>query len=146
MKKGIIIVIVLIIGAIGIGEFLRDEEKLSTKYVFEGPIIIEDFISAEGLIMQIRTNTAKDKWKYVEIYQDGTFKFYQQKENSINLRLEYELAKEGQYQYDIKKILKEMKLVNRKEYEITLGNNDKYYTDSRNQALKEFLEEINVNL
>ena len=116
-------------------------------------ISLDEITNENGLIFRIERNDATSDCDsiFLEVYNDGTYKLTTTKitSNGNGLThpiLVYDEPTSGTYQYDIKNIFLELKQVSEKDYIITTGTNETYSTDKNNEKLKEFLEEIDIDL
>ena len=122
--------------------FMNKEFK--DTYLFLNDVKIEEFENVNnGLIFQIKNRNINCDTVKLEVYIDGTYKYYDTNLNGSNEEVN---ETDYRYDYDLAKIFKEIKRPSDKTYIITTGKNEEYYTDIENKALKEFLDSINVNL
>lgn len=106
--------------------------------------------SEDGLIMSIRKFNANCLNALIEIYNDGTYKLYDTNiipdSEVINAILIWDDPKTFTFKYNALDILKDMKKINKGEYEIQLGSGEVYTTDSSNKALMAFLNNEDIDL
>ncbi len=142
------LVLLIIIGVI----LCFMNKNFKDTYLFLDGVNLEDLENINnGLLLEIKNRSIKCDAVKLEVYIDGTYKYYDTNLNGSNEEVNetdyrYDDPLVGRYDYDITKIFKGIKRPSDKTYIITTGKNEEYYTDIENKALKEFLDSINVNL
>ncbi len=150
-NKGFWIGSIVLLIIMGILVCFMNKEFKET-YLFSDGVSLEELENiGSGLLFQIKNRDIKCDTVKLEVYKDGTYKYYDtnlngslEEVNEVDYR--YADPMVGTYQYDITKIFNSIKRPSDKTYVINTGKNEEYYTDINNKFLKEFLDSINVNL
>ncbi len=148
-----IIFLITIIFTLGVYVAKKVSPYSKNNYVFSSSLTLDNIVGDDGLIMSIRSGKFnKCVTPYLEIYSDGTYKLYDTHikiigEGHAYANLIWGDPKIGKYNYNILKILRNIKERSRSEYEISLGNKEENYnTDSDNQELMKFLNKYGLDL
>ena len=143
--------------------FYEIEQKKNIYYDYlnldMSKITIDD-LNYNGLLFSVeKKNSECDIPVLLGIYKNGKYKLYTEYKScrpgvACNLILEYNKSIEGNYDYDVIEIIRHsvdanlMQYYNDHwpEYMIDSGKGHQFITDSDNKWLKEFLEQIDVDL
>lgn len=138
---------------------IKDLDKFKIEYIKEEkrPIKKEDIISDKNLLFSITWRNTKCIPIQLNIYDNNKYilsnSYKDCKPNkTCTLALIYSNQVSGNYNYDVMNIINNSQEstiyedINIYPYEIFTGNSQIFYTDNNNLFLKEFLNQINVNL
>ncbi len=150
-----IIILLLIVIILGGGLYIAKKYSLSIidSKIFDDNITLEDITRDDGLIMSIRKINTKCNISIVlNIYNNGTYELYDTilipEGKEINTNLIWSDVKKYTYDDDILNIVKNIKTINRREYEVQFGNGEIYMTtdDTDNRELMNFLNKYGIDL
>ena len=155
LVKIVILILVIILVALGVvyaNHIINKNHEEKKQEPLLDDIDIAEITNEDGLIFRIQRadNTDCDS-VFLEVYEDGTYRLTttqvipEDGEDILGM-IVYKDPVEGTYEYDIKEIFLNLKQVSEKEYMITTGNNETYFTDKENSKLMEFLNTIDVDL
>lgn len=144
---------------------LSNEEKANeyySKVTESSNLEIEDIINSSGLLFSINWKKADCISVQLSVYDNNKYVLYNAYEackpnETCDSILKYTSKKEGTYDFDVIKIIKNSVIAdnmqftndNMPEYEIYTGKGELVYmliTDKNNKYLKEFLEQIDIDL
>ena len=149
----ILVIILVALGVVYANHIINKNYEEKKQEPLLDNIDIAEITNEDGLIFRIQrvdSNTDCNS-VFLEVYEDGIYKLTNTQvipedgENILSM-LVYKDPIEGTYEYDIKEIFLELKQVSEKEYVITTGSNETYFTDKENNQLIEFLKVIDVDL
>lgn len=138
----------------------KEVDKYYSKITNSQNLEKEDIKNEEGILFSISYKKSKCVPVSLTVYDQGKYELYNTYEackpgEYCNDSLKYTDKLTGKYDYDVMSIIKNSKNADYMtfetpaEYEIYTGKSDYIHmmiTDSNNEALKEFLKSININL